>query len=162
MLMFLQKLSKKMSLRMRREWPSLYQKSSEELWQHEWEQHGYFSDMTCDEYRIKVLFFHQNCDVKKALEESGILPSNNPIDTKFFMDQLASKIGKPELMCHKGDLIEVRCCFERNGMRTNCPQTIHCRKNLKYLPVPAPAPPPPVDPRTCPAPAPHRVSTNSL
>jgi ribonuclease I len=136
MLMFLQKFSKKLSLRMRRDWPSLYDKTSEELWKHEWEQHGYFSDMNCEDYCRKGLFFHQNCDVKKALEESGIHPSNNPINTKFFMNQLTPKIGgEPELMCHNGDLIEVRCCFERNGMRTNCPQTIHCGKRLTYLPV---------------------------
>jgi ribonuclease I len=125
--MFLQNFSNKLSTKMRRESPSLYKKS-EELWKLQWEHHGQFSDLDCLEYYRQELFFHENCDVKKALEESNIYPSSAYlINTDFFKNQLTPKIGVLELQCNGEDLIEVRCCFERNGTRTNYPQTSgHC------------------------------------
>jgi len=147
--MFLQNLPNALSKNMRRDWPSLYRRN-EELWKLQWAHHGQFSDLDCLEYYKQGLFFHKNCDVKKALEESNIHPSSDLINTNIFKNQLTPKIGVPELQCNGEDLIEVRCCFERNGMRTNCPQTSgHCREELKYLPVPTPTPPV-EDPHTCP------------
>ena len=148
------------SKNMKRDWPSL---DSQELWKHEWESHGQFSDLKCDEYYRQGLFLHKSCDVKKVLEESGVYPSQKNIDTNCFKNQLAPKIGEPELHCSGIKLVEVRCCFDRNDMRRNCPQPQKstCGPELIYPPIATPAPAPPV-PAPAPAPpvlAPHTCSS---
>ncbi|KEH23198.1 ribonuclease T2 family protein [Medicago truncatula] len=96
-------ISKGLEEKLKVEWPSQIGRD-DDLWQHEWLDHGCFEDFTCEQYFKKRVHIFKLCRVQEALAKDGILPSGKETNTKHVKKALKtenSNLANTELICNK-------------------------------------------------------------
>lgn len=86
-----------------------------DFWQHGWKKHGVCAPFSQSEYFTKALEKHNSIDLRGALGESGITPSNtNSYDIEDFVNAINKRISKPSLLCDETNyhLLEIRLCMD--------------------------------------------------
>lgn len=138
---------KSLSDRLEVSWPSFDKNASfTNLWDHEWTKHGtcaYSLPILKGEFRFfnQTLNLHDTLNIKKYLEDSNIVPSDEKMyQPQDIFDAVKKGFGKvPDITClydkteHQHHLEQVWLCYNKQLQPIDCPEVAVSKRQRTTL-----------------------------
>ncbi|KAL6539272.1 hypothetical protein OROGR_011927 [Orobanche gracilis] len=87
-------MTEKLLEELRLNWPNTHMgKTDEELWEHEWNNHGRYSQFTQVEYFEAMLHVLKKCKISTEVPSDFVVPINKHVTEEFAINTIRNQIG---------------------------------------------------------------------